>query len=212
MKRALVTGFILAATTTQVAPAAAQKYELGLSAGATYATLSGGYFGTDANRDWTWGGMFGGYADFILHENTRIHVELNYTQKGGTGLSATTSLVTAFELGYLELPLTLQVRGKRGNFSAGVYGGATLGFNVSCKVTEAGSTETACTESSAITEPETFELSAPLGVIVGYDVGKVVFYLDGRYSLGLSTIPQRPTAEFKSRTWMLMARVGFPIM
>jgi opacity protein-like surface antigen len=212
MKRALVTGVVLAVMATQAAPAAAQRYELGVSAGGTYGTLSGGYFGTDANRDWTWGGMIGGYGDIVLHENTRVHIELNYTQKGGIGRSATTSLVTTFELGYLELPLLLQVRGNAGNFSAGAYVGATLGFNISCKVTEAGSTETSCTESSAITEAETFELSAPLGVIVGYNLGKVVLYVDGRYSLGLSTIPERPTAEFKSRTWMLMARVGFPIM
>ena len=211
MKRILVTGVALAAIATQATPANAQRYEAGLSAGATYGTLSGGYFGTDANRDWTWGATFGGFADFITHENARIHVELNYTQKGGTGVSATTSLQTTFELGYLELPLVLQVRGNFGRFTAGVYGGGSFGLNVSCKVTEAGSTEMSCAESSAITEASTFEFSIPFGALFGYNLGEVWLYLDGRYSLGLSSVPERPTADFKSRTWMLVGRVGFPI-
>ena len=40
----------------------------------------------------------------------------------------------------------------------------------------------------------------------------MLLFVDGRYSIGLSKVPQVPAAEFKYRSWQFLARVGFPIM
>lgn len=211
MKRVYLVGLVLALLAGQTTPAAAQRYLMGFTGGGTYSNLKGTFFGTEGSSDFVWGTMLGGYVNFLFHPNVNLRLELDYVSKGGAGVNAGTGDALDFDLVYVEFPAMVEVGLKRNKLYGGVYGGIALGYSLTCNVTEPDGRKLGCFESSLVSEPEALELSVPLGATVGFDLGKVLLFLDGRYSLGLSTVPQSPTAEFKNHSWQFLARVGFPV-
>jgi hypothetical protein len=130
---------------------------------------------------------------------------------GGAGLRAVTGDTLDFDLVYFELPAVVEVGLKRGQLYGGLYGGVAMGYNIGCDVTEPDGRTLDCFESSLASEPEALEWSVPIGATVGFDLGKVLLFVDGRYSIGLSRVPRTQVAEFKNRSWQFLVRVGFPI-
>ncbi len=205
MRRVYSVGLVLGLLAAQATPVAAQQYIMGFNAGATYSNLSGTAAGSTGSSDFVWGPMIGGFANFLFHPNVNLRLEINYVSKGGTGDSL------SFDLVYFELPAMVEVGLKSGKLYGGLYGGIALGYSLTCNVTEPDGRKLGCFESRLVSEPEALEWSVPVGATVGYDLGKVLLFLDGRYSIGLSTVPQSPGPEFKNRSWQFLARVGFPI-
>jgi hypothetical protein len=192
--------------------ASAQEYQLGLSGGATYATLSGDLLEPDASEG-KWGLLFGGFVGYTTHPIVSARMEVNWVQKGGTGVTATAADSIDLRLSYLEIPVVLELGTSFGRrVHGGLYGGIALGFRLSCDLGVNGTTGVSCHDAPMPLDLRSTEWSVPLGATLGLDVGGPVLYLDGRYSISISNVSKGSATSVKSRVWELIMRVGFPLM
>jgi hypothetical protein len=196
----------------RAAPAAAQEYHLGLNGGATYSSLTGDRLTPDGS-DGRWGVVLGGFVRYATHPVVSARMEVNWLQKGGTGVTATGADTLDLRLSYLEIPVVLELGSALGRRArALVYGGIALAFRLHCDLGVNGAPPVSCRDAPTPLDPRSTEWSVPLGAALGIDVGGPMVFLDGRYSVGISDVPRGATASLKHRAWQLLLRVAFPLM
>lgn len=180
----------LLAVLTLAIPAAAEA-QIGIKAGATFATLSNRSPDFDTRTGFAAGislDMGGGVIG--------LAPELLYVQKGMTSDGAPSS--TAVKLSYAEVPVLLKVALPIPSLQPFAYAGPSVSFRLSCEAND-----TDC-------DDDTIK-STDYGVVLGGGVklgGR--FTLEGRFNWGLADINNiTDGVDTKTRTFMVLA--GFSL-
>lgn len=207
MKNGLrIGGLAFALSVVATSPALGQ-YWFGLTGGATYSQLSGGWLTSPALE---WGVMAGGFLAWPFDRHAEVRLEANFVQKGGSGTTAPGLQEADLTIQYLELPLFLAGTIPLGAKLHGqAYAGIALGIRLSCDATVDAAAKTSCFTSDIAFDASSSEWSIPFGAAVGVDVGPSRAWLDARYSLGLSNVASTEVRESKHRTWEFMLRWAF---
>jgi hypothetical protein len=205
VRSVLKTGLLLsaafligAATPTRVE---AQQHRFGLTLGATSSTVNGDYMiGTDSK----WGFIGGIYGESRLNRNFASQLGVNYTQKGGKGLSQDGLL--DLRINYIEIPLLLQILAPLGStWDFVAYTGIAAGFAVSCKATIGSDAQADCGDTS-LGDSRT-EWGLPVGGGFYYELsnGEMVTF-DARYTWGLNDAVS--AVDINNRTWQFILRLA----
>jgi len=135
--------------------------------------------------------MAGGFWTNRISSHWAFRVELNYVQKGGSGvIGSPVSEAVDLKLDYLELPLLVQLGTELGtSFVGTVQTGVSVGFNVLCEADFASEPGeyVACDDTTV--GNRNVDLTIPLGVELGYRLpGGSFLSVEARYALGLTDI------------------------
>ncbi len=159
----------------------------------------------------------GGVAEYYFSPMVGLSVQPMYSQQGSEfvfegPVVAPLNAESTTKLSYVDIPVMLKVQFGRSNVKPYVTSGFTLGFLTSAK-SVGGGEETNIKDSVKSTNSSWsigggFNLLAP---------GSTVF-IEGRYTLGLSTIdeelqvqPLSATTELKTKGFQLLVGVTFPL-
>ena len=205
--RILVASVLAAlALVATAAPASAQGEGWGLSLGVTGSTLQGDFVTAAGDTKW---GFFGGvFGERYLSDNLALNLAVNYSQRGGQGLTGPPGDPTRYDIGldYIELPLLAEILlPLGGTWDLMAYGGIGVAFNVSCKASFAGGSNDSCKD-TVLGGPKT-EWTAPVGGGLFYQVGNgdmVVF--EARYAWGLNDAVA--DANIRNRGWTFILRLA----
>lgn len=178
---------------------AQQGLELGFRAGYTVASASVDVDQTfdKSNRTGIAGGVFLNYDAGMLG----FQVGAQYTKKG-VDLEIN-NVVNEFDLGYIEFPAVLKLGIPLGMVKPSVFGGAGLGFNVTCDVSGQD-----C--SDGIKSSEWMGIA---GADLAIYLGGLSLWADGRYHVGLNDIADASdvVGDLKNRSWTLQAGIAFNV-
>jgi len=167
-------------------PAAAQIHA-GLLAGMNLGRLS---FDPDAatKQSGRAGFAIGGVFDLGLGEQTALHVEPMYVQKGGTRTAD--DIDNKISMSYVEVPLMLRILFSDARTSPYIMAGPSFGFVMSAKVsaTENGVTN----ERDMKSEVKALDFGLGFGAGVNMAMGRNVVFFEARYALGSSDINDFP--------------------
>lgn len=159
----------------------------------------------------------GGFLTARINDSFGIRLEALFTQRGGTGpldvavngSPAGTADVT-FKLDYFEIPL-LAV----GSFPAGarskfnLFGGPAVAFKTSANLRVEAQGVADEQDIGDTVESTDFGFTAGAGVSIAA-TERVSFVIDGRYTLGLSKIPNTGE-DLKNNNLVFMAGISFPL-
>ncbi len=173
--------------------AQAQEKQVGILAGATFATMTG----DDISNTSTVTSFAGGiYALFPSSERFGFEVDALYAGKGVSDADNSDNKITT---GYIEIPVL--ARYGFTSVTDGIYllGGGAVGFNISCNVSDS-SGDVACSDTGFLETNTTF------GVVVGAGFQKKRFGIEGRYDFDLGDTFKDFAA--KNAVWEVMARIA----
>jgi hypothetical protein len=210
-------------------PAAAQlTWEAGVKGGVGLAKLTGDTESTETigtvtvteNADsYRTGFSGGGFATAKITKDFGIRLEALYSQKGGKGTFtyddgvSTVNGDLTYKLDYFEVPL-LAV----GTFAAGtktmidVFGGPVLGFKTGANLLLEADGQEDETDIGDEVKGTDFGFAVGAGLtILAHPKANVV--IDGRYTFGLSEVPESAPEDFnlKNSDIVFMAGVSFPL-
>jgi len=198
--------WLLFALVIPMTPLAAQeesRYEFGANVAITLSKF-GGSDAQDPRLQYGFG--FGGFLTMHLTRNIALQPELQYVQKGTR--YRTQDSKSSLALGYLQLPVLIQLRVPVGTLRPQVYGGVAGGYRVDCRLnvtTGASSVSQSCSN-LAEPPPKHPELSAIIGA--GVDAGVLLVGL--RFDLGLTRIGSTPGQDdIRNRTLSLVVGSAF---
>jgi len=189
-----------------VATPASAQWTFGAGAGLTFASLSGDVVASSNTRV---GFTAGGSAEYVLDDIWRVGLEANYVQRGGTSVRFVTSASTEFvdvDLDYVEVPLLIKAAiPMSGSWTARVYGGLAIAFELSCSVAPAGSPGESCGSTELGLNSNSTEWSLPFGATFSYALsGGSSLGVDLRYVLGVSSTLAAVDAQ--NRTFEILGR------
>ena len=202
---ALVSVFCLAAQ-----PDASDAQDrAGLTVGATASDVTGDYVTVSGDTKWGfYGGLFG---ETQVGDVLALSLGVNYTQKGGRGLTGTGLLeAESFDLNlnYIELPFLVELMLPLGStWDLMAYGGIAAAFNVTCNASLGGSSNQSCGDTAL--GGGTTEWGLPVGGGLSYTLGNgeiVVF--EARYTWGLNDAVSN--VNVRNRTWQFLIRLVKP--
>lgn len=189
--------------------AASAQDRAGLTLGATASEVVGDFVTVSGDTKWGfYGGLFG---ETQVGDVLALSLGVNYTQKGGQGLTGTGLLEAELfdlRLNYIELPFLVELMlPLGGTWDLMAYGGFAAAFNVSCRVGLGGSSDQSCKDTS-LGSGQT-EWGVPVGGGLFYKLGNgemVVF--EARYTWGLNDAVA--DANVRNRTWHFLIRLVKP--
>lgn len=172
--------------------------KLGGRAGLTFMTVGGDDADDDLDR--RTGFMLGGFALVDLEGPLTLQPELTYIQKGATDPDS--DLTT--KLDYIEVPVLVKFQlPVTGPVSPNLFGGPTLGFNVTSEVEN----DDGDTQNIDDTNGAEFGLALGGGIDFGL-VGTGTLMVDVRYELGLTSIDDSD-ADLSAHNQGFMITAGF---
>ena len=192
-------------------PLSAQVLTLGVKGGATFASVedADGTFDDVGQRT---GSVFGASVK-LGGRPVGVRAEVLLVQKGFEAENEGTDVL--FEVDYVELPLLLVVQLSSGSVRPSIYGGAAVGFERDCTLTLTGTQGRAsgdCDSPNFETERETMDAGAVFGGEVAVALGGVDVVVDGRYTMGLTTLDAEDDPnDIRNRAFLLMAGLEIPI-
>lgn len=186
-------------------PASAQ-WTFGAGAGVTFASLSGDVVASSNTRV---GFTIGGSAEYVLDDLWRVGLEANYVQRGGTSVRFVALSSTEFfdvDLDYIEVPLLIKAAlPMSGAWTARVYGGLAIAFELSCSVAPAGAAGQSCGSTLLGLTSNSTEWSVPLGATFSYALSSgSSLGVDLRYVLGVSSTLS--AVDARNRTFEVLGR------
>jgi hypothetical protein len=177
----------------------AQGHSWGVKGGLNMATLSSD---DSAAPDFKFrfGVVAGGFYTLAIGERFEIQPEGLFSQQGASleeeGVSAT------IKIDYLTVPILARYRFAPRGHGLVVYGGPSIGFNVSAKATAKFGSENIDTDISD--DIETVDAGVTAGA--AYENGRLS--LEGRYTFGLSDIGSGPDEPGKTKHRVIGVLVG----
>lgn len=205
MMRARIGAMVVAVCVLAPNPASAQ-WALGAGAGLTFASLGGDVIASSGTRV---GFTVGGSAEYAMDDLWAIGLEANYVQRGGNSVRFVALSSTDFfdlHIDYLEVPLLIKaVIPTSERWTARVYGGLGIAFELSCKIGPSGSTGESCGSTVLGLNTRSIEWSVPLGAMFSYGLaGGSNLGVDLRYVLGVSSTLDAVNA--RNRTFEIVVR------
>ena len=169
--KALLFGFVLAALA--FGQASAQKFNLGVEAGANFANFIGSSVSASSLTGSRLGLVGGGFLELNFGTSFAIRPELLYAQKGGKDTSNNT-----LQLDYIEVPVLVKLSLGTPGINPGILVGPSFSFNTVAQVVNSGGGSTAINSVN----------TSDIGVIIGAEVDIEKFFVTGRYELGLTNV------------------------
>ena len=170
----------------------------GLLGGATYSKPTGSFV---SESEWSLGWAVGAYLEALYTEHVSFVLELDYTRKGGKGVSENQQ---AFDLsiGYVEVPLLANYNASFGEkWGGGFYGGLMFGAALMCDLNIEGS-NISCDTGLGQTRTE---WAIPVGARLNYNLaGGSNLMLDVRFAFPLTDAFQ--DQDFKILAFQFMGR------
>jgi hypothetical protein len=205
MMRVHIAAIAIALSVLVARPASAQ-WTLGAGAGLTLASLSGDVVLSSGTRT---GFTAGASAEYAMDGPWALGLEANYVQRGGNSVRFVALASTEFfnlHVDYLEIPVLIKaVIPTSDRWTVRVYGGLGLSFELSCKISEAGSSNEACGTTALGLDTQNTEWSVPFGATFSYKLsGGSNLGVDLRYVLGVSSVLE--AVDAKNRTFEIIAR------
>jgi len=217
---ALTAALVLAALAS--APAHAQRWDLLVSGGWSNGNLSGGrdkLLGTETRNGFTAG------VGALLRADDELGFEFaaRYVQKGGTGTISETYAVPNFsnvteEIGqatvaadYVQIDILIAgiLDTSAKSYLRG-YIGPSLGVLV--KANADGVIDGEPFEQDMKDNFKSVDWTPTIGASFHYDVGAVALVLDGRFSMGISSIDDTAgDHDIKTRTWQVSLGAAIPL-
>lgn len=194
--------------------AAAQGISVGVKAGVNVATLGGDDVEDAESRIGLVGGAFLVYR---FSDMLALQPEVLYSQKG-TSFSDTEGEVT-LKLDYVDVPVLLRLDVPLANSSLrpSVFAGPVFSLRASCGAEaefDGGSVEVNCDDfdEEGISFKDT-DFGLAFGAGLDFPAGRATVTLDGRYTLGLSSIDDSgQDADVKNRAFAAMLGISIPLM
>ncbi|HEX8690826.1 MAG TPA: porin family protein [Longimicrobium sp.] len=194
--------------------AAAQGISVGVKAGVNVATLGGDDVEDADSRIGLVGGAFLVYR---FSDMLAIQPEVLYSQKGAS-FSDTEGELTV-KLDYVDVPvlLRLNVPVTGSSLRPSVFAGPVFSLRASCGAEaefNGGSVEVDCDEldEEGIAVKDT-DVGLAFGAGLDFPAGRATVTLDGRYTLGLSSIDDSDLdADVKNRAFAVMLGIAIPLM
>jgi hypothetical protein len=169
--KALMLGFAL--TALAFGQASAQKFDLGLEAGANFANFIGNSVSAASLTGSRLGLVGGGFLELNFGNSFAIRPELLYAQKGGKDTSNNT-----LQLDYVEVPVLLKLSLGTPGINPGILAGPAFSWNTVAQAVSSGGTSTAIQNVN----------TSDVGFIVGAEVDIEKFFVTGRYELGFNNV------------------------
>jgi hypothetical protein len=190
----LVVG-LCAALVAAVPRASSAQWAIGASVGPTYSWMDG--FAIE-DQDPVWGYLAGAFFVYRFDRRWAVRVEGNVVNKGAANVLLESGVtMTSVSLTYLEVPMVLNLVMRLGRkVDLGVYGGATLGFTVTCFY-NLGTAESSKCDRSPLSDVNTVVWSLPVGAEFRWNLPSVnsSLILDGRFMYGLGFPFETATAR-----------------
>lgn len=203
MMRALVVVLMLV---FMPASAALGQSRAGLSLGATASNLSGDFIKVQGDTKWGFiGGVFG---EALFGDALALNLAVNYTQKGGSGLTGTGLLDSEkfeLDLNYIELPLLVELMLPLGaTWGITAYGGIAAAFNLDCKASLGGGSKESCKDTAL--GAAKIEWGIPVGGGINYTLanGESVLF-EVRYTWGQNDAVAN--ANIRNEAWYFIVRL-----
>jgi hypothetical protein len=203
----LVFGLVLVALAPRAALA---QGSIGAQGGPLYSVLQGDAI---TDQDYRWGFLVGAHGEYRFAKMWGVRLEGNWVQKGGSNLVVGTETLSFVNIKYIEVPLLLNLFIPLGTaVEFGVYSGATIGFNTSCKFTVTAGSDGVDCASAPTGDAKSTEWTVPFGAEFVWNVEslKTALSLDARFMLGLTDAFESATAKNRSFTVMVRASYFLP--
>ena len=173
--KALMFGFVLAALA--FGQASAQKFNLGVEAGANFSNFIGSAAPTGSLNASKLGLVGGGFLSLNFGNSFAIRPEVLYEQKGNqiTGTSTST------ELDYIEIPVLLKLSLGTPVFNPGIILGPSFAWNLVAKDASGANISNIST--------------SDIGLVMGIQVDIDKFLISGRYELGFDNVAQNVNVQ-----------------
>lgn len=177
--------FLLSALALLLAVPASAQATFGLKAGLNTAN----FVGDDANESEVILGFVGGLtADFPVSPMLSVQAEALYSQKGESYYDTVDDYSLDTRIDYLEIPVALRIAFPTNSaLDVGVSLGGYLGVPVSSRVKADAFAPGDVLDDIA---RDDLEAATDYGVLAGLDVGSGPFYVDARYSRGLTDVTE----------------------
>ncbi len=182
--------FLLPAT-----EARAQFGAVGVKAGVGSTSLNGGT-PTDGGS-----GFIGGIFAAGQSGSTVAQFEILYSRRSFTESTGSRARVTE---NFIQIPALFGFRGGAGTVHAMLYAGPSLSIKTTCNAT-AGALELSCRDAGLEEKGSLWSFIA--GMAIDFQMGRTVFFFDGRYDNGLTTAFENRNGKWRS--WVLMAGFGY---
>lgn len=194
-------------------PLSAQGFGAGVKAGIASATFYGDDVEDAESRTAFWGG---GFLTFQLSPMFAIQPELLYASKGAAGTGGINDEVSAeFRIGYIDVPILAKFTVGTDDARPYFLAGPSVGIRVSCEVEASNAAVTLtvdCDEFEDGVEISSTDFGGVVGAGFDYDMGRATLSVDGRVSLGLTSIAAGDSdADVKHRTFAFLAGVRIPL-
>jgi len=206
---------LLAAVLLTLPMAATAQVAVGVSAGPTFATVTGDDIDDDAIDSRT-GFFVGGSLGIPLTSMLSFGTGAYYVQKGAEDNSPGEEV--SVELDYIEIPAVLQVQVTGPDRPVGIslMAGPSFGFNVGCNVSGSAGGVTVDADCEAVEdffEAKSFEFGLLFGAGVSFPTSETMsFFVDGGLDLGLTSIADSESEDdpdIKNEVWFFGAGVSW---
>lgn len=194
----------------------AQSVDVGIKGGVTSTNVSISSSASELEDTSARAGFVGGlYAGFGIGRYFSIQPEVLYSQKGFKYVGDVGELNA--KLDYLEVPVLFRVTydvGEAGDVAPTAYVGASVGFEVSCKLSNQ-LLNLSCPDLPGevlnVSRKKT-DFSTVFGGGLDINLDLLVVVLDVRYNLGLTNLLGSAfETTAKNRAWYFMAGAGIPL-
>jgi hypothetical protein len=198
----LVTFLCLAA----IPDISAAQDRAGLTLGATASDVAGDFVTVSGDTKW---GFYGGvFGETQVGDVLALSLGVNYTQKGGRGLTGSGLLeAESFDLSlnYIELPFLVELMlPLGGTWDLMAYSGIAAAFNVTCNASLGGSSSQSCGDTSLGGGKTEWGLPVGGGLFYTLGNGEMVVF-EARYTWGLNDAVSN--ANVRNRTWQFLIRL-----
>ena len=195
--KALMFGLALAALA--VSQASAQKFDLGVEAGANFANFIGSSVGSSSLTGSRLGMVGGAFLSLNFGDSFAIRPEILYAQKGAKDTSNNT-----YQLDYLEVPVLVKLSLGTPVFNPGILVGPSFNWNTVANVVSSGG------NSQAIQNVDTSDV----GFIGGVEIDISKFFVTGRYEVGFNNIVNAANGGSQSniQNGTITAMIGYSFL
>jgi len=193
-------------------PLPAQHF--GLKAGLNIAGLQGDY---PIELKSLSGFRFGGFFTLDLGGGLQIQPEAYYAQKGASYESSSSiygiaySIKGKLKLDYIEIPVLVKYVVQSASVEPFFYAGPYLGLKASAKGEVTADVEGfgGQTETEDLEDVKSTDFGVVFGAGVSLPLGSIDLIVDGRYTLGLSSISEDLTESVKNGVLSILVGIGF---
>lgn len=186
------------------------QWSVGVSAGPTYNWMQGIAV---EDQDPVWGYLVGGFFTYRFDRRWAVRVEGNAVRKGADNVALESGdTLSSVSLTYLDFPILLNLVTRLGRRTdLGLYGGAAVGFTMTCFYS-IGTAQASKCERSPLGDVNMIVWTMPVGAEFRWNLPSLnsSFMLDGRFTLGIGFPFETGTA--RNHSFAVLARWQYSLV